>query len=426
MNHSVKKFIENIRLPAAIFIFVILCVILAGITAFQYSHKSKLSPEKLLSCFASSDDLYRTDGYCLERIVKELMHVYSTDDLLAYIEAPSTPIRIRTFNHTIAHFIGKQIFLNTGSIEAALEQCEKDSRYGCLHGAVGAAAAKDLGISETEAEDLPHADAKTIGNIAAKYCASDNIQLCHAVGHILFRVSHGYSAALTLCDKTNFKDPDKRETCARGIFMESSGPTGALWPNRDSGPTPLYTYLKFCDKTSSEYQHACFRYWPKIQLLAFEHDNIFDPAQRLAFSVPVCRQLNGTARADCIEALGFSARRVFGSRDNRSDQKFCDQFDVGDDRQSCVLGVIGLYVWNFHYTDGVRYCHSIIDSKLQNFCYKALFQTSDQVSMGSAMSMICEERSTSQECNQELTEYIHIKPTLPDYSLGLFRDKKER
>lgn len=428
MNTVAKNFLRKRRLFPLIGMFGISCVV-AGFLVVQRGQKPALSPDELFSCFTSSNGIYTTDAYCLERVVEELMRVYSTGDLLKYIAAAPTPNHVVHKQaimhfHLIAHFIGKQTFLKTGSIEAALEQCEQDVGYGCLHGVIGAAAVKDLGMSESEAEDLPHADPKTIERIAAKYCASDNIQLCHAVGHILFRALPGYSQALAICEKTDMKDLNRRETCARGVFMESSGPTGSLSPSQNR-PFSTETYLQFCDHVSAEYQHACFRYLPKIQMLFFESKKMDSAAQRLAISIPICKERTGHTRADCIEAIGFNAFHVFIDVNHSDRQDFCNQFDAGADRQSCVLGIAGSYVWGFDYNGGVAYCHNITDvKKLQDFCYKALFQTSDQVSMGSAIPVICDKESTQKECNQKLREYLNTKSTLPNYSLGLYGDRR--
>ncbi|MDP3779523.1 MAG: hypothetical protein Q8R30_05810 [bacterium] len=424
MNDFVKNFLRKIRSSPVIIICGIFCVILGF---FVIIHRQKpIPPDKLLSCSSYKDGGYKTDAYCVERVVAELIQVYSTGDLLKYIAAASASrdtARNPLIPHLIGHFIGKQTFLKTGSIEAALEQCKEDTGYGCLHGAIGAAAAKELGVSEGETDDLPHAGPKTIERVAAKYCASDNIQLCHAVGHILFQVLSDQSKALAICGKADMEDPGKRETCARGVFMESSGPTGSLSPDQ-SHPASMQAYLDLCKQTPSEYQHACFRYLPRIQTLFFENAKITSITEQLAISIPVCKNLNGAARADCIEAIGFNAKGVFSSPDYPNTQDFCDQFDAGADRQSCILGIVGLHVWKFNYQSGVNYCHTIADSNLQDFCYKVLFQTSDQVSMGSAMQTICHKESTSKECNQKLKEYRSIESTLPDYSLGLYGNKR--
>ncbi len=424
LNDFMKNFLRKIRSSPVIIIFGIFCMILGFLTITHW--QKPISPDKLLSCSPYKDGRYTTDAYCVERIVGELMQVYSTSDLLKYIATASTShdaSRNHLIPHLIGHFIGKQTFLKMGSIEAALEQCKEDTGYGCLHGAIGAAAAKELGVSAGETEDLPHADAKTIERVAAKYCASDNIQLCHAVGHILFEVLSEYPKALAICDKTDLKDPGRRETCARGVFMESSGPTGSLSPDQ-SHPASMRAYLNLCKQTSSEYQHACFRYLPRIQMLFFENAKITSVTEQLTISISVCKNLNGRARADCIEAISFNAKEFFSGPDYPNIQNFCDQFDAGADRQSCILGIVGLHVWKFNYSSGVDYCHNTADLDLRNFCYNVLFQTSDQVSMGSAMQTICDKESISKECNQKLKEYRSVESTLPNYSLGLYGNKR--
>ncbi len=420
MNNFVKNFLRKIRSSPVIIIFGIFCVILGF---FVVTHRQKpISPDKLLSCFATSNGGSKADTYCIDRVVEELMHVYSTRDLLAYIATPSW---ISTaYGHLIAHFIGRQTFLKIGSIETALDQCTPgpDYGYGCIHGVIGAAIVKELGVSPTEADNLVHADPTTIERLAKKYCASTDYQLCHAVGHILFQISSDYTKTLATCDHAS-KDDIKREACARGAFMEGAGPQFSLSPN-ERPVTFNPTYNGFCDQISSAYQHACFWYLPRIQVVIFEKMGINNAAERLAISKDTCRKFTGAPHADCIESIGLNARGIFRDSDRPDRKYFCDQFDDGVDTQACILGVLGSFFNPFDFNGAANYCHDMVDPTIQNFCYHVLFRIAEQFSMGSAMATICDEKSTSKKCNQELKEYLGIKSTLPNYIFGLYGDRR--
>lgn len=422
-----KNFLKDINVARIILIFVTLCI-LSGFFILKQEYKSQ-APKKFSSCLTVSDGRYAADVPCLERVVGELMAVSSTRDLLEYIEAPSTPFGIQLYGHTIAHFIGEQTFLKTRSVEAALEACtpmtDSAAALGCGHGAIGAAIVQELGLSPAESEELAHPDPKNIERVAEKFCSSDDVQLCHALGHILFQISPDYSEILTICDNASAGDPDRREACARGVFMESAGPTTSFSPEK-SQPVSEYTYSNVCAQLASPYQHACFRYLPKIQMLLFQSQGINKAHDRIEISKNICEELVGAPRADCIEAIGFNAESIFREPhdDGQNRRSFCEQFDTGTDKEACILGVVGSFVKTYDYKGGVNYCHNVLDALQQAFCYQVLFQISEQVSAGLAMEVICKEKSTAEKCGQELKKYLATRSELPNYTLGLYGEKR--
>ena len=425
MNDIVKSFLRKNRLLSVIIVF---CFLLLILSFFFLKHwqKESILPEKLLSCFTSSNEKYSlgsADAPCLERVVKELMAAYSLDDLLKYITASSTPAGAHIYAHTIAHFGRKQIFLESESVETALDSCIALRWYGagCIHGVIGAAMAKELGISPAEADEIVHTDPAALERIAKEYCASDSFQRCHAVGHIIFEGYRDYTKIPESCDSVT-KQAVKREACARGAFMEAAGSVGALFAT-ERQPVSEPKYRSLCKQVPSPYQHACFWYLPWFQNTLFERDDVNSAPERLAFSKGFCGELEGPPRADCIESIGLNARGIFRDADHPDRKYFCDQFDVGADKQACTLGVIGSFLNGFDFNGGVNYCHTTTDSKLQNFCYNALFQIAEENSKDSAMRVVCDEKSTPKECGQKLKDYLASKGTLPNYVFGLYGDR---
>ncbi|MDO8481969.1 MAG: hypothetical protein Q7S75_02720 [bacterium] len=423
MNNFIKNFLRKIKLSPVVIIFGIFAVVLSFFV-FKHWQKPTLSPEKLLSCLTTTPQgRYLADAPCLQHVTSDLMAVYSTTDLLKYISAPSTPVVVHIYAHSIAHFIGEQTFLKTMSVEITLEQCNPDVEYGCIHGAIGAAAVQDLGVNEAEGEELVHADSTTVENVAEKFCASDNFQLCHAIGHILFQVSPDYTKILETCNKVSNKDVDKREACARGVFMEAAGPTSSLSPSLNSLASNI-TYSGICDQIPSAYQHPCFRHLPKIQRYLFEKNGVSSTRERLSISRGICEKLTGAPRADCIESIGLNTDGVFADIDDPSRQKFCVSFDTWADKKACILGVVGSFLNTFAYNDAVNYCHTGVNPMLKDFCYHSLFSIAAQVSMSPTIGVICDKESTANECSQKFKEYLVIKSTLQDYALGLYGDRR--
>ncbi|MEK7560757.1 MAG: hypothetical protein AAB539_02260 [Patescibacteria group bacterium] len=423
MEHSSKRIIKRKFLPV-VFVFIIF-----GITAVFFSRlppkKPALALDSLLSCFTTTaQGTYTSDAVCLEDTVKQLMKTYPSDEIVKYVIASSTPLVLHIYAHPIAHFMGKQLYLKTGSVETALRECARGPYYGygCVHGTIGAAIVKEMGLSPTEADYIAHANPITLKRIAEKYCADDNYQLCHAAGHIIFEVYQNYTKIPEVCDEVG-KDAVKREACARGGFMESAGSVGTLSPTLSQSPLSETDYRAICENIDPSYQHACFWYLPWIQLRSFEEHNV-ESAERIASSKNFCEELNGAPRAYCIEAIGLNSPGIFRNVANPNRKYFCNQFARGRDRQACVLGVAESFLNLLNFPGGVNYCYQIDDTSLKNFCYDALFQISDQISMGSAMGTICANEITSNECRQKFSEYLAKKSDSPNYLFGLYGERQ--
>lgn len=422
MNNADKNSLQKIK--SFSFTPVVIFAILGLIVSFFFLppwQKQAISNDKLLTCFTTtSQGKYVGDAPCLERVVNELMETYATSDLLQYISSTTSPSVVQANVHSISHFIGKQTFKQTQSIEVALELCALHPQDGCLHGVIGAAAASEPGLGDED--ELAHnTDRANIEEIAKKYCASNERQWCHAVGHVLFQVSRDYPKALTICDQASGNNLNKRETCALGVFMESSTPLNSLSPSQ-STLSPLLT-LGPCEQIATPFQHACFRYLPIIEKYLSEKNKNYDAEEHHKALQTICEKLNGHPRADCIEGIGFNIDWILRDINNSSlnRQNFCQQFDNEPDKQACVLGVTWSFIKNFDFNGGLNYCSAVLVSKLQNFCYYALFQISEYASGSRGIGVNCDKDTNPETCTRKLKEYLlYLKPILPNYALGLY------
>lgn len=376
---------------------------------------------------------YEAEPPCLKTAVKDLMREYSTQEVLEYISAPPTPVSVHIYAHSIAHFVGVITYDQSRSIEEALDKCYPDSQYGCMHGVIGAAAAAELGSDLVDEKEFSHVSLENVQEIAGKYCASNNLQLCHAVGHVLFQIfqeyaadpgsNEPYSKALDTCTRSIAGNENKQEACARGIFMESAGPVTSFSPDK-SLPVGTRPYEGVCASIPTAYRHACFRYLPRTQQLLFEKNKIHTAGERLQISRAVCEKLTDPARASCVESLGLNSKRVFADPGRPNRHNFCDQFAPRQDKQACILGVVGSFLDTFDYPGAVKYCADMDDQSSRDFCFPALFKVASQVTMGapetpgSVMRDICAEKRTSTLCRLELQKYLN-RTDVPNYLLGL-------
>ncbi len=418
-----RAILQKKKFLLAIFAFLIFGA-MVSFSLSSHSKKPVLALESLLSCFTNtSQGAYTADAICLEGTVQELMNIYSIDEITKYVVASSTPVALHVYAHPIAHFMGKQLYIKSESIEMALRECARGPYYGwgCTHGVIGAAIVKEMGVSPKEADDLAHANPATLKRIAEKYCTDDNYQLCHAAGHIVFQVHPDVKKIPEICDTVS-GDAIKREACGRGGFMESAGSVGTLSPAIPQSPISEENYLATCKNVAAPYQHSCFWYLPWIQLRSFEERNI-EPSERIVLSKKLCEEISGAPRAYCIEAIGINSPGIFRDAANPNRKYFCNQFARGRDRQACVLGVIESFLNLLNFQGGVNYCYQIADIPLKNFCYRALFQISDQISLGSAMETICANELTADECHQKFSDYLLQKSSLPNYLFGLYGER---
>lgn len=63
---------------------------------------------------------------------------------MTYLTLPSTPEVIRLNCHSIAHYIGRETFEKSKTIEDAMQSCSNSCGMGCIHGVIGGAVLKDL------------------------------------------------------------------------------------------------------------------------------------------------------------------------------------------------------------------------------------------------------------------------------------------
>src|SRR5262249_29525738 len=119
--------------------------------------------------------------------------------------------------HYIGHVLGQEVYWKHQDIEAALNECDRACDSACIHGAVGEAFAKALGLSSPEEEktfDLEHLSKADIETVGQKLCTTT--EACHGVGHIIFQTMGTIPSAMAECEKIS----PKSRSCFAGVGME--------------------------------------------------------------------------------------------------------------------------------------------------------------------------------------------------------------
>ncbi|MEK7854676.1 MAG: hypothetical protein AAB288_01185, partial [Acidobacteriota bacterium] len=122
---------------------LVLAAVGSGIFATRLSYSPPLT-DMLRTCIDSFKPEPRRDT-CLKIAVQLLLSRVSTEDLMGYIVASTTPEAIVGRCHEIAHVIGQESLIRNGSLDDTLASCTPQCAFGCTHGVIAAEVARSYG-----------------------------------------------------------------------------------------------------------------------------------------------------------------------------------------------------------------------------------------------------------------------------------------
>ncbi len=353
------------------------------------------SPELLFGCRIENDSQGATMSQsCVSLTVQKLLKTVSAKQLMEYITAPTTPGVVTTNCHGIAHMIGTSEYRSSRSVERALEKCTPACAGGCLHGVVETAIEDEFGDS-VEAEEAAH-DPLVLIRSGKKYCTV--AELCHGVGHIIFKTFGTYEQALSTC--ASISEDMNSERCYEGVFMESLGDESSFGfpraPVVDAQHAQDYSYP--CNSVPTPYRLACFRYLPVFQDALFHDNQISNVEQKVTIQKGVCNSFGAEERLKCIFGMAGSVSARIYNRDLDAVMPFCNKyFSDTADVSACAAGIA--MNWTQFGEDGraMNFCAGLDEPHEQNSCYNIAFElilrrveTIERVCGGSNEFALCE------------------------------------
>jgi hypothetical protein len=377
------------------------------------------SLSSIASCFARSSDPNFTSD-CLDTTIQNLLKTHTTQELMNYVVASTTPSVVVNDCHPIGHVVGEMTYKKYGSMEQALSQCSNNCRSACTHGVIGEGVLEQMGEGYSD-DDIAHADKAKFEKLATWYCGQSTT-ICHAIGHLAYIITQNDAGALGVCD-TASSNAWYRENCYQGVFMERAGtfinelfPTGA-----DKVPSVQqnsYTYP--CTDLPEQYHSACFLFLIAYQEPLFAKDGLTTPQEKLQKETQVCESLSGMDRADCFTGIGASTMTIgFSNLNAPSTQLLCNVFPAETDRSACSLGVLSQFLYT-NVSDMYTYCENINEEGRRALCYDAAFEwIESRKSVTNDPAAVC---ATDQTCIARYNVFMKERSDIPDYRFGLSGD----
>lgn len=355
------------RITAPVFVIgIVAAVVLVATVHGARSADTTVLTDSLTSCFETHDST--VIDACLKKTVRDLVKISTTKDLMDFIVATTTPTAVSSQCHLVAHAIGEETLIKTGSLEDTLTACTPACGYGCEHGAIAAQVAKEFG-EVYPGEELAHADATELIAIGTSYCERDPV-MCHGIGHIARINVDTLTESLQVCDSVATKY-QSRDACYRGSFMEDIG-SQAFAPKTTITPSKNYGYP--CNTLPAPYLHACYMQIADYQHTLFVQNGVPQAAQTDIMK-KVCDRVKGAARDYCYFGIGYKI--TFGLGEDKTlrkaDPAVCGSLR-GYDYVSCIEGVAFGYMTRTRYQEAIQHCDAQTDSyDVRKKCFGIIF-----------------------------------------------------
>lgn len=249
--------------------------------------------------------------------------------------------------HNAAHIFGEALYEAVGL--KGVGTCDTDFNYGCFHGFLTQAVAKE-GLESIKGLDTA--------------CAATAIPAAcqHGVGHgILEYLGHTkLTEALAACKLTN--QPDPVAGCTSGVFMEYNVPI--VFGEDGTAHTemrPVADRSKpydLCPSLPSEYQAVCYYSLPQWWKQVYGDDFV-----RIG---KYCAQAPTAHRIDCVNGLGSITAPTSGF-DADIAIGYCDIPDA-DLRARCLVATAGSFRANINDAAGAAKVCAAVPAALQSQC----------------------------------------------------------
>jgi hypothetical protein len=274
--------------------------------------------EALKSCLAAE----RT-AECLDRLFREALKSHSTHQALEWVaHLEATDADLRRDCHPIVHSIGRETFVQKGSIHDAFAVCDQTCHSGCYHGSVE----RFLRGDELYAQSNQHPSRFELQQKAVSACDRNTpsrvrYQCLHGLGHaIMFFSGYNLANALAVCDALG--DDWSQNSCYGGVFMENV-------VNAEEGKANFVTddLLAPCDRIEEKYRRECYGMQTSHMAgVGLSNEQILVECGKA-----------GEFRRACAQSLGRDLSNYSRGGDHRAAATTCE-LATGELRSACVRG----------------------------------------------------------------------------------------
>ncbi len=253
--------------------------------------------------------------------------------------------------HNAAHLFGESLFDSVG--ERGMRICDAEFNYGCYHGFLTRAIAKE-GL-------------RVVTRLDSECGNTDRATVCeHGIGHGILEFL-GYSKlnqALAACDMTNQSDP--LAGCSAGVFMEYNVPLSES-PDKtfSTQARPLVNRTQpydVCLTVESKYRRSCFNQLPQWWHQVYSDD----------FSVlgTLCEHVSEPGeRSACYEGIA----NIVGSSANYDPARtvtLCKKMPSKDGVQACLVTAAWSFALNINDRTAARTICMPLPEEVRDRCPK--------------------------------------------------------
>ena len=280
---------------------------------------------------------------------------------------------VRDMGHLIAHGLGRFAVAQRQGDPAVYADCREVFQAGCNHGVMEAyfsspRAATPDAVAPSALDSLC---ARITPPAAARLVA---LECAHGMGHgLLARYRGDLDEALSACDYLT--QPDAREECHDGVFMENavratgsadmrvgdaavqagiSGRRQEALVRRDDLAYP-------CNEVGSQYRSSCWKYQALIVVEATRGS----PTR----TIEACERAPEPFRTSCYFGIGKQATGWWASQDRVA--QLCEAVPVAQ-RTACVAGAVESYLDEMWTIDRALAFCTLVASGSRPSCYQAI------------------------------------------------------
>jgi hypothetical protein len=308
------------------------------------------APEAIKACMAGP-----RGAECLDLLFRETLKTRTTLEALQYVERlEATDAELLRDCHPVVHAIGRETFLQKGSIHDSFAACDQTCHSGCYHGSVE----RFLRGDALYARSGEHPSQWELRQKAAAACDPKQplrirYQCLHGLGHaIMFFAGYNLANALDVCDAQ--EDDWSQNSCYGGVFMENVV-NGANEKDNFSSTD----YHVPCNRVEAKYRRECYG---------------MQTSRMTAMGLPAERVFEECAKAGdfafiCAQSLGRDLSNESRLGDHRAVARKCE-LAAGDARRACVRGVANALAdstWNGKYA--LPFCAALGSAADQEDCF---------------------------------------------------------
>lgn len=340
-------------------------------------NQGRVGASDVVACMNESP---RQRESCLSTRVELVLTHSSTAHLMDELtDAPSG------ICHEIGHFVGRQTYKNTASIQKGIAACNGQCYFACEHGVV------EQGFADTlqgplQASDFESSHWALVRSEGRKLCAAGP-DTCHGLGHALFYATRDTRKALQFC--TSLSGGQNVDTCYSGVFMGTSNQqllTASTSTERGNVQYSSRELLSSCDTVSPQYIVGCFQFLYLQQQVLFLHEGDTDFVRTSERRVAACETLHEPVRRSACFVNAGSSFAAYGPRVQLKD--FCSVLHQGSDRASCFSGYSHFFTLLGKSQEAVLFCETVPNDDKAS-CFEGIFSTVPRAHVFEPSKILC-------------------------------------